>query len=94
MDITALYFLFLLGGQFLRLYVFSQSHKARLGSGSFLFAFFRVMLNAQVCVFSANTADLSQLSAHVHKLSTKTHSLHLWPLKYIQPAGHGVGVCG
>lgn len=69
-----LYLSFPLEGEFLKLYAFSQSHKASL---SFIFSR-TVPWVAKVCVPSPNPdpADLGWFSSQACLLSVKTHSCH------------------
>ena len=54
-----------------------------------MFAFLRVVLQAQICVFSPNPKDSGWFSAHAHQLSAKVHT-HC-PQKCAQGASHEVG---
>lgn len=64
--ICLLHFLLPLEEGLLRLYTFSPSSKARVGSGSLPFAFPWVVLNDQVCVLSLHPTESCQLSACAH----------------------------
>lgn len=68
------------GGDFLQLYAFPQTRKARPGSASFLPAFQRVFQNSQVCILSPSPAVcacfLYMLTSHPQRLLTTLCSLH------------------
>lgn len=80
------HFLFLLRGEFLKLYVFSQSHKARLGVDNLPFVFFNAApRNVQVYEIFSNPAVRPAFSTCLLTISNVSLSLYVevgtesWP---------------
>lgn len=60
-DTPTPHFLFLLVGEFLKFYAFSQYCIVRMYADSFPFVFLRAVMNAQFCIVSPNPTEWSQL---------------------------------